>query len=367
MQKILHCDLNGGALDDILQKERLSRTLLVCDGGFQYLPFGEKIKALPQIVETFSGFSSNPTYESISDGVRAFNRAECESIVAVGGGSALDVAKCIKLFCRMDASRCYLDQEKADTGVPLIAVPTTAGTGSESTRYAVMYYGGVKQSITHGSILPSYALLDPSALRSLPLYQKKCTMLDAICQAIESFWSVNATDESRSYSMKALTELLQNQAAYLAGDQAAAAAVMTAANLAGQAINITQTTAAHAMSYRLTKLFNLPHGHAVAVCLPGVWRRIAHDAEKTIDPRGPEYLQTTLAALARAMGAETTDAAIARFVSLLEQMDIRPPKPDETQLAALAASVNPDRLRNNPVLLTKETLYDLYAHLEEDS
>ena len=141
----------------------------------------------------FTGFTPNPLYEQVEEGVRCFLQNGCRAIVAVGGGSAMDVAKCVKLFCRMDPAVNYLHQEKRDTGVPLYALPTTAGTGSEATRHAVIYYQGEKQSVSHPSIVPDAAVLLPEMLRSLPLYQKKCTLLDALCQAIESWWSKSAT------------------------------------------------------------------------------------------------------------------------------------------------------------------------------
>ena len=110
----------------------------------------------------------------------------------------MDVAKCIKLAVLSKEGNDAIipplvnTQVEIDgTKIPFIAIPTTAGTGSESTHNAVMYYQGAKQTVTNDGILPDYALLEPSVLKSLPLYQKKCTMMDALCQGIESWWSVN--------------------------------------------------------------------------------------------------------------------------------------------------------------------------------
>ena len=93
----------------------------------------------------------------------------------------------------------------------------------------------------------------PELLRTLPDYQKKCTCMDALCHSVESFWSVNSSDESKVYSRKAMRMILDNIDAYLAGDQDAAKTMLRAANYAGRAINITQTTAGHAMSYMVDK------------------------------------------------------------------------------------------------------------------
>ena len=284
MQKILNGYPNiAVALDEVASK----RYMLVCDSSFQFLPIKDCFK--PAVV--FNQFTSNPLYEQVCKGVDLFNDNRCDAILAVGGGSTIDVAKCIKLYCRMDPSRNYLDQECSDSHIPLIAVPTTAGTGSESTRYAVIYYEGKKQSITHESIVPNYAVLEPSLLKSLPLYQKKCTMLDALCQGIESLWSVNSTDESMVFSKIAIETIMYHWHGYIEDNSDEDARyIMLAANYAGRAINITQTTAPHAMSYKLTSLYGLPHGHAVALCLPEVWMYMMEHPEKCIDKRGAEHL-----------------------------------------------------------------------------
>ena len=163
----------------------------------------------------FTGFTPNPLYEQVEDGVRCFLENDCQAVVAVGGGSAMDVAKCVKLFCRMDPAVNYLQQDRQDTGVPLYAIPTTAGTGSEATRHAVIYYRGEKQSVSHPSIVPDAAVLLPRVLEGLPLYQKKCTLLDALCQAIESWWSRSATLESAEHSRLAIAGIRENWRAYI--------------------------------------------------------------------------------------------------------------------------------------------------------
>ena len=155
----------------------------------------------------------------------------------------------------MEAKDPFLEQDYRENGIPLMALPTTAGTGSESTRYAVIYHKGEKLSVTHGSLVPKYAFLEPSVLKSLPLYQKKCSMLDAQCQALESWWSVNATDQSISYAKQSITLVLEHLDGYLANESTGNAGMLLASNWAGRAINITQTTAPHAMSYKITSLF----------------------------------------------------------------------------------------------------------------
>ena len=312
----------------------------------------------------FDQFTPNPLYEDVCKGVELFRSERCDTILAVGGGSSIDVAKCIKLYCRMSSDKLYLEQEYKDTGVKLIAVPTTAGTGSESTRYAVIYYDGKKQSVTHNSISPTVAILEPRVLKTLPLYQKKCTMMDALCQGIESWWSVNSTDESKAYSRQAVETIMRWWREYVFDNtDEAAAQIMTAANDAGRAICITQTTAPHAFSYKITSMYGLPHGHAVAVCLPEIWQYMVGHLEECIDRRGQDYLSDVFCDIAAAMGVASSDEAIAVFRSMMEEMGLRQPQSGdsrEKEIETLAASVNPVRLKNNPVALGQETALTLY-------
>lgn len=314
----------------------------------------------------FRGYTSNPLYEDVCHGVEVFNNGGFDSLIAVGGGSAIDVAKCIKLFCKMDNTKNYIQQEYKDNDVPLIAIPTTAGTGSESTRFAVIYYNGEKQSITHDSIMPNIALLDARFLKTLPVYQKKCTMLDALCQGIESWWSVNSTEESKEYSRVAVELIFRNMKAYIDGGneyEHAAGQIMSASNYAGRAINITQTTAPHAMSYKLTSIYHIPHGHAVAVCLPKVWRYMLANKNNIVDPRGVEYLISVFNDIASSLDCDSAEQAIIWFEELLSSLNITYPHGDEMAIETLSQSVNPVRLKNNPVGISHKAFSILYKQI----
>ena len=340
-----------------------TKVLLVCDSSFPFLSIKDDIENMGTPYVIFNDFTPNPLYEDVCKGVDLFLITKCDTILAVGGGSSLDVAKCIKLYCQMPKDDLYLNQEYKDTGVKLIAIPTTAGTGSESTRYAVIYYAGKKQSVTHNSIIPNVAILEPKVLKTLPLYQKKCTMLDALCQGIESWWSVNSTDESYDYSRQTIELIMANWRAYIFdNDEEAAANIMLGANYGGRAINITQTTAAHAMSYKITSLYKLPHGHAVAVGLPEIWQYMLDHMDRCIDSRGPEYLSGIFQDIATAMGCASPSDAIVLFRQTLTDMDIQNPVSDNrpSDLSLLTSSVNPIRLKNNPVELDEPTIRNLY-------
>lgn len=359
------------ALDDS------KKVLLVCDSSFPFLSIKDDIEnmGVPHVI--FSDFTPNPLYEDVCKGVDLFQITKCDTILAVGGGSSLDVAKCIKLYCQMSKDKLYLDQEYKDTGIKLIAIPTTAGTGSESTRYAVIYYDGKKQSVTHDSIIPNIAILEPKVLKTLPLYQKKCTMLDALCQGIESWWSVNSTDESKVLSKQAVETIMHWWREYIFDNtDESAEHIMQAANLAGQAICITQTTAAHAFSYKVTSLFHLPHGHAVAVCMAEIWEYMlsvvlpAPEGEgqgvgsKVIDPRGQHYLEQVYKDIAASFGVEAPCAARDIFTCMLKDMEMQSPMSDLSHrlsdIDTLSTSVNPIRLKNNPVALDEPTIRSLY-------
>lgn len=349
---------------ELLKTVGSEKFMLVCDGAFDFLPIKDYFEKTGIPFVKFNGFSVNPLYEDVVCGVELFKKEGCDAIVAVGGGSSLDVAKCIKLFSVLDSEGCYLEKEFCHSDIPLIALPTTAGTGSESTRYAVIYYKGQKQSVTHDSIVPDYALLDSSFLKTLPLYQKKCTLLDALCQGIESWWSVNSTDESFEYSRAAVTGIIKNYKEYIFGtDESVCDAIMLASNYAGRAINITQTTAAHAMSYKMTSLFSLPHGHAVAIGLPHIWEYMLENTDRCIDARGREHLDTVFSRIGKALGCETPGEAVGFFKKLLSELEIKAPLCTEEQLETLASSVNPVRLGNNPVQLDRDTLYMLYSKI----
>lgn len=211
-------------LDSYLKEKKVKSVFLVCDDSLQYLKLDGVINDLAERTEVvrFSDFKPNPLYESVVEGVRKYRDSKCDIIVAVGGGSAIDIAKCVKLYTNLPgdgADGLWLQSKGTVDDIELLAIPTTAGTGSEATRYAVVYYDGKKQSITSETIIPNAVLFDPSVLESLPDYQKKSTVMDALCHAVESFWSVNSTDESKEYSRTAIKLIVSNIDDYLTGNK----------------------------------------------------------------------------------------------------------------------------------------------------
>lgn len=364
--------LNGIAnLPEILKEVGCEKMFLVVDSSYPFLNIKDAIEALPVKERVmFSDFTPNPLYEQVCNGIELLKTSHCDTILAMGGGSAIDVAKCIKLAVLAQEGNAAIIPPLVSTRVvcdganlPFIVIPTTAGTGSESTHNAVMYYEGAKQTVTNDGVLPDYAVLEPSVLKTLPLYQKKCTMMDALCQGIESWWSVNSTEESYEYSRKTVELIMANWRKYIfENDDEAAAQIMLAANYGGRAINITQTTAAHAFSYKITSLYKLPHGHAVAVGLPEIWEYMLGNMDKCIDSRGQEYLDDIFNQIAKAMGCGTPADAIALFRQMMEEMELNNPVAlnKEEELEVLSTSVNPVRLKNNPTNMNLYAIKSMY-------
>lgn len=368
MQKIIQ---GIDKLQDLVRTIGSRKLFMVIDSSYPFLNIKDRIEEITVPKVCFSDFSPNPLFEDVCKGIDLFLKDNCDAILAVGGGSSIDVAKCIKLAVLAKegrdslipplVSKCLdIDGRK----IPFIAIPTTAGTGSESTHNAVMYYQGSKQTVTNDGVLPDYALLEPKVLATLPLYQKKCTMLDALCQGIESWWSVNSTDESKGYAKTAVELITGNWRKYIFdNDSRAASQIMLAANYAGRAINISATTAAHAMSYKITSMYKLPHGHAVAVCLPEIWEYMTAHPEHCIDPRGKEYLTDIFNQISESLGTAGPKDSIVFVRQMMKEMDMENPVAvnREQELGLLTESVNPVRLKNNPVELTRDTLCNLYG------
>lgn len=366
-QRIITPGENYRGLDNWIKESGAKKILLICDDSIRYQKsLNEHLEELGKSgVEMikFWNFQPNPLYENVRDGVKLFRKERCEAIFVVGGGSAIDVAKCIKLYSNLledGQNGSWLTTDYAANDISFLAMPTTAGTGSEATRYAVIYYNGKKQSITSESFIPDTILMDPNALITLPLYQKKASMMDALCHAIESFWSVNSSEESKEYSRAAIKGVIENMEGYLANTEEGRANMLWVANTAGKAINITQTTAGHAMCYKITSLFGAAHGHAVALCDRVLFPWMIEHIDKCIDPRGIEYLRNTFDEIGIAMGCADAKAGAAKFVEIFNILELQVPTATDKQFNELKTSVNPVRLKNHPIALDTETIDALY-------
>lgn len=365
-QKMIVVESDYRKLDEWINKKDVKRAMLVCGGSLKRMSFFtehlDRVKRDVEIIP-FSDFCPNPQYESVMEGVKRFRTRSCDAIIAVGGGSAMDVAKCIKLYSNMNGdgeNGGYLRQEIVPNGIPFLAIPTTAGTGSEATRFAVVYYEGVKQSVMSENLIPDTVLMDGRFLNYLPMYQKKVTMMDGFCHALESFWSVNSTKESKGYSRKAIEMVLKNMEGYLANTEDGNGNMLAASHLAGRAINITQTTAGHAMCYKITSLFRCAHGHAAVLCDRVLFPWMVNHTDMCNDSRGEEYLRETLDEIGRTMGGSDAKAGAVKLAEIFKRLELAIPSAIESQFAELKTSVNPVRLKNHPIALDVDTIDMLY-------
>lgn len=300
----------------------------------------------------FSGFHPNPDFTDCARGAEIYREQDCDGLVSIGGGSAMDTAKGVKAMLLAGTAEGALAYAFSGERIAHIAIPATAGTGAEATQFAVVYLQGMKHSLSHAALLPEGILLDASLLDTLPLYHKKSCALDALCQGIESYWATGATPESRVHAQAAIRGMLDSVTPYLAGDAGAAEAMLQAAWRSGLAIQISRTTAAHAMSYRLAHHFGIAHGHACALTLPVLWEQMLTE----------ETLRPVLVDLARIMGLRVPEDGPLFLRGLLMDLDMEaPPMPPENVLDDLAASVNAERLGNHPQRLTQAQLRDVYV------
>jgi alcohol dehydrogenase class IV len=356
---------------------RLSVTrLLVVTGMQSYVSSGanDVIESLPPHlnISLFSEFTSNPTLEEASIGVDIFRENDCDGIVAIGGGSVIDIAKSINaLQAHSDVEiELVTGKRKVDNPLPpLIAIPTTGGTGSEATHFAVLYYAGEKYSLASDYLLPTVAIVDPVFTDRLPSYISACTGFDALSQAIESYWSVGGTVQSKKYAAEAIVLLISCLERVVNGDEELAKdAVMRAANLSGKAINISKTTAPHALSYEITKKYGIPHGHAVALTL-GQFFMFHEEVDQTADRLAvsKDDFRSSMSALYKMIGVESGVQARDYWFALMQACGLEISLANlglrADDLIELASGANVERLRNHPVRLEEGDLTQLLTDL----
>ena len=312
------------------------------------------LRAVPQLLSSpvFSAYHPNPDLADAVAGADLYRQQACDGLISIGGGSCMDTAKSIQAMLCADSMEDVLNSRlRTDRQIPHIAVPGTAGSGSEATQTAVVYVDHRKVSLNHPLLLPTGVALDSSLLQSLPDYHRKSCALDALCQGIESFWCASANDESRVHAYLAILGVLDNLRAYLAGDPHAAQEMLEASYESGKAIQITRTTAAHAMSYQLTQTFGIAHGHACMLTLPELWDRMnrAGDMKPVLNH---------LSEIMR-LGNPLMGPRLLKGILYDLEMEI-PVIQDEETLDRLVDSVNPERLGNHPVALSRDDLRWIY-------
>lgn len=313
---------------------------------------------------SFYKFNPNPKIQDLKKGIEIFKKGDFDLIIAIGGGSVLDMAKLISVFAhqKFDINEIVTEKFPIESiKTPLLAVPTTAGTGAEATRFSVLYVGKKKFSVSNPAILPDYVYLSSEFSLNAPSYLTACTGLDAFCQAIESVWSVNCNEESEKYALHAIELAWSNLEKAVRQDVNAKEQMQQASYLAGKAINITTTTAPHALSYAFTSFYNIPHGHAVALSLPFFLSFNYQLSDiNCIDPRGYRMVRKRIDKILEIFNTNIDNAYVrltSFFSSLGVEMNIRLLIKNFSPEIILQ-NVNLERLSNNPRKVSENDIND---------
>jgi alcohol dehydrogenase len=267
-------------LPDILKKNRAEKVLLVSDRGLEKLGVVEKVTKIVTDAglrcETFLDVEANPSCETVDTATALYKDSGAASLIALGGGSPMDVAKAVGVLAVHGGSITEYEGAAKVPGkiVPIIAIPTTAGTGSETTPFVVITDRSKNYKLTVFSYetIPAYALLDPDMITSLPPQIAASTGVDALIHAIESYISKWASPFSDAMGEKAM-ELIGKNIRLFVSDRSnleAASAMLQGSMFAGIAFGWARLGNTHAMAHPLGGFFNVPHGVANAVLLPTV-------------------------------------------------------------------------------------------------
>ena len=270
------------ALDDIKTLAEKGRWLLVTTRGFTRRGVTAKMQSLVDNgrLTVFEDVTPNPDLDHLDVVTDSLRTSALDGIIAVGGGSALDAAKVLAVTLGSGVQaplNTILRGNKPqnwDQKVPLIAVPTTSGTGAEVTPFATVWdhRENRKYSVTGASIFPDHAILSPQLTLSLPRSETLYTALDAISHSLESLWNKNRTVISATYALSALHLANEALPALMAepDDLPQRSRMQQASMLAGLAISDTRTAIAHAISYPMTFHYGMPHGLACSFTLPSL-------------------------------------------------------------------------------------------------
>ncbi len=268
-----------GKLPGIVQRAG-GQALVITDAALAGTPvisvLAETLSAAGTPATVFSGVHPNPTTSDLAAGAAAAAGLAAPVLVAVGGGSPMDAAKGIALAAVNPQRGRELDyrSEFANSGLPIVAVPTTAGTGAETNAFGVVTDEATRRKfyVGHASTMPVAAVLDPELTVGLPAATTAATGMDALTHAIESYLSVRANPWSAALALQVVRMVSQYlPRAWADGsDLEARGQMLLAAHMAGLAMASTGLGACHAIGHALGGRFDVPHGVALTMVLPGV-------------------------------------------------------------------------------------------------
>lgn len=227
-------------------------------------------------VDAYTETEGNPSVETVEKAAAAFCKSGADFIIALGGGSPMDVAKAVGVVARYGGNITEYEGGDRVPGdiIPLIAIPTTAGTGSEVTAFSVItdHSRNYKLTVFSYKLIPAYAILDPELLTTAPVSVAAACGIDAMVHALEAYISKDASPFSDAMAEKALELIGKNIRRYVADrtDIEAAEAMITGSLFAGIAFSWARLGDVHAMSHPVSAYFDVPHGVANAILLPTI-------------------------------------------------------------------------------------------------
>lgn len=343
----------------VFEQNGVQKPFVCCGKSFQKTKIFEYLKQFDIVV--FDHIRPNPRFEDMVDAAKLFVAEGCDFMIGAGGGSPIDSAKMIRLMTTNDMSKC-LTEPMANNDIKQLFIPTTAGTGAEATKSSVFYVNEVdKLSIANLDFLPDYVILDETLLETLPLYQRKCTCLDALCHSIESYWCTVATDESREYARKGILGFVENYKGYVANVPKNNLGMLMASYYGGKAINLTGTTSPHAMCYNITMNCSTSHGHSCAVGLSKIWEYMLTHNENVNLKQGRQYVLDTFDEIGVLLGGKNAKDGLDIFNGILDEFELAFPTTDKANIKPFVSKVNTQRLGNNPTVLSADDVENIYC------
>ena len=351
-------------LPGIIAEKGWKKGVLICDPFFVKNGFSEKVRqyAAGYIGAVYSEITPNPRVEEVDACAGILRDTGADFAVSVGGGSSLDCAKaaCAVAGTGKSVRAFHTGGEKLPgRGIPLVAVPTTAGTGSEVTCVAVLTdeKKKVKAPIANPLLYPALAVIDPGLTLSVPPRVTASTGLDVLSHALEGFWSRNHQPVCDALALHAARLVFDNLLdTYQNGGTLALREKMCEASVtAGLAFTLPKTAASHACSFPLTRIYGIPHGEACAFTLDALCRINARAENGRLDRFAKELGFADAAQMAdriremkRATGMRCT----------LSQAGIR-----EEDLPYLATQCHHPNMLNNPVDLDDKKIIEMFQSL----
>ena len=360
-------------LTEHIRELKGTRPIIVLDRNLAEAGFKDKVSDLLSKEKIkfilFDRVEAEPPLELADEGVGIALKGKCDLVVGIGGGSAMDVAKAIAVLTKNRGKATdYLGLNKVPgPGLPKIMIPTTAGTGSEVTFTAVFVRHNLKKKEGMNSpyLYPDLAILDPLLTVTLPPHPTATTGIDALCHAIESYTSINASPMSELFSLEAIRLIAANlrTSVHDGGNAPAREQMLLGSLYAGLGLANAGVSAVHSLSYPLGGKYGVPHGLANTVMLPAV---MAFNLPATLEK---------FAVIAQAMGEMIDDLSPREAASLSVKAveilikdcgihttlkDLNIPENDFPELASVAMTVTRP-LENNPRKVTPEDAIKIYG------